>query len=40
MDKFAKEIQGDSTILWCMMFADDILLIGENLAEVNNMLDE
>jgi len=38
MDEVSKEIQGD--IPWCMMFADDIVLIGENLEVVNNRLNE
>jgi hypothetical protein len=28
-----REIQGE--IPWCIMFADDIVLVGENLEEVN-----
>jgi len=40
MDEATKEIQGEVT--WCMMFADDmcVVLIGENLEEVNNSLEE
>jgi hypothetical protein len=30
-----KEIQDN--ILWCMKFADDIVLIGDNLEEVNRL---
>jgi hypothetical protein len=38
MDEVTKDIQGE--ILWCMMFADDIVLIIENLEEVNIRMDE
>jgi len=38
MDEVTKEIQ--SEIPWCIMFADDIVLVGKNLKEVNNRLDE
>jgi len=33
MDEILKEIQGE--IPWCMLFADDIVLVGENLKAVN-----
>jgi len=33
MDKSTKEIQGK--VPWCIMFADDIVLVGENLKKVN-----
>jgi hypothetical protein len=34
IDKVRKDIQ--SEVLWCMMFADDIVLVSENLEVVNN----
>jgi len=38
MEEVAKEIQDE--VLWFMVFADNIVLIGENLEEVNSRLDE
>ncbi|KAL4149333.1 hypothetical protein QTP88_003299 [Uroleucon formosanum] len=38
MDELTKEIQGE--VPWCMMFADDIGLIEENVEDVNNRLNE
>jgi len=39
MDEVTKAIQGDH-VPKCMMLADNIVLTGENLEEVNNRLDE
>jgi hypothetical protein len=36
MTKVTKEIQGE--IPWCIIFTEDIVLVGENLEEVNNKL--
>jgi len=38
MDEVTKEIQ--SKVPWSMMFADDIILKGENLDKVNKRLDK
>jgi len=38
MDEVTKKIQGN--VLRCMMFADDTVLVGENLEKINNRLDE
>jgi hypothetical protein len=38
VNEVTKEIQCE--ILWCMMFVDDIVLVGENLEEVSNKLNE
>jgi hypothetical protein len=38
IDEITKEIQGE--IPWCMIFADDIVLVGENHEVFNNKLDE
>lgn len=41
MDEVAKEILGEVTnVPWCMMSADDEVLVGENRVEVNQRLDE
>jgi hypothetical protein len=37
MDEVTKEIQGE--VPWCMLFADDIVLVGENREEVRQRLD-
>ena len=37
MDKVTRDIQGD--IPWCMLFADDVVLVDESRAEVNRKLD-
>ena len=37
MDEVTRNIQGD--IPWCMLFADDIVLVDENQAEVNRKLE-
>jgi hypothetical protein len=37
MDEITRDKQDE--VPWCMMFADDIVLVRENLEEVNNMLD-
>jgi len=34
IDEVTKEIERE--VLWCMMFANNIFLVGENLDEVNN----
>jgi len=36
--KIWEKIQGE--VSWCMMFADDLVLVGENLEEVNIRLDK
>lgn len=38
MDEVTKEIQGE--VSCCMMFADGLILVGENLEKVNNRLDK
>jgi len=38
MDEVIKEIKDE--IPWCMLFADDIVLVRENLEDVNNWLNE
>nr|QIA97904.1 hypothetical protein AP_R.00g000040-v1.0.a3 [Amaranthus palmeri] len=38
MDEISKSIW--ETVLWCMLFADDIVLVAESKEEVNNKLDE
>jgi hypothetical protein len=38
MDEITNVIQGK--VPWYMIFADDIVLVGKNLVEVNNKLDE
>jgi len=38
INEVTKEIQGN--VPWCMMFADDIVSVGENLKEAYNRLDE
>jgi hypothetical protein len=38
MDEVTNEIQGE--IPSCLMFADSIVFLGENLEEVNNKLNE
>jgi hypothetical protein len=35
MDEVTKDIQGK--IPWCMFFADDIVLVGKNLEEINRL---
>ena len=37
MDEVTRDIQGD--IPWCMLFADDIVLVDESLAGVNRKLE-
>jgi len=37
-DEITKELQRE--VSWCMMFADDIDSVGENLEEVNKWLDK
>jgi Reverse transcriptase (RNA-dependent DNA polymerase) len=37
MDEITKDIQGD--ILWCMPFADDVVLIDESRIGVNQKLE-
>jgi hypothetical protein len=37
MDVITKDIQGD--ILWCILFADDVVLIDENRIGVNQKLE-
>lgn len=37
MDKVTKEIQGEE-VSWCMLFTNDIDLVGENREEVNQRL--
>jgi hypothetical protein len=37
MDEITKHIQGD--ILWCMLFADDVVLIDENKIGVDQKLE-
>lgn len=36
MDKIIKNIQ--RKVLWCLLFADDIVWVGENMDEVNSKL--
>jgi hypothetical protein len=38
MNEIMRDIQGD--VPWCMMFADDIVLVEKNLEEFNNSLDK
>jgi len=38
INEVTKKIQGE--VLWCMMFADDIVLVDKNLEKVYNRLDE
>ena len=38
MEEISKAIW--ETILWCMLFADDIVLVAETKEEVNNKLEE
>ena len=37
MDEVTRNIQGD--IPWCMLFADDVVLVDESQAEVNRKLE-
>ena len=37
MDEVTREIQGE--ISWCMLFADDVVLIDESRAGVNRKLE-
>ena len=37
MDEVTRDIQGD--IPWCMLFADDVVLVDKSRAGVNMMLD-
>jgi Reverse transcriptase (RNA-dependent DNA polymerase) len=37
MDEITNDIQGD--IPWCMLFADDVVLIDESRIEVNQKLE-
>jgi hypothetical protein len=37
MDKVAKDIQGD--IPWCMLFADNVVLVDETRTDVNRKLE-
>ena len=37
MDEVTRNIQGD--ILWCMLFADDVVLMDESQARVNRKLE-
>ena len=37
MDEVIRDIQGD--ILWCMLFADDVVLVDESRAGVNRKLE-
>ena len=37
MDKVTRDIQGD--IHWCMLFADDVVLVDESRAGVNRKLE-
>ena len=37
MDEVTRDIQGD--ILWCMLFADDVVLVDENRKGVNRKLE-
>ena len=37
MDEVIRSIQGD--ISWCMLFADDVVLVHESQAEVNRKLE-
>jgi hypothetical protein len=36
MDEFTRDIQGD--IPWCMLFADDVVLVDDSQAGVNRKL--
>jgi len=38
IDEITKSIQGE--VPWCMLFADDVVLVGESLEEVNYRLKE
>jgi hypothetical protein len=37
MDKVTRDIQGD--IPWCMLFADDVVLIDESRARLNRKIE-
>jgi hypothetical protein len=37
MDEVTRDIQGD--IPWCMLFADDVVLVDESQARVNRKLE-
>jgi hypothetical protein len=37
MDEMTKDIQGD--IPWCMLFADDVVLVDETMVDVNRTLE-
>jgi hypothetical protein len=37
MDKVTRDIQGD--IPWCMLFADDVILVDESRTEVDQKLE-
>lgn len=38
MDEITKSVQGE--VPWCMLFADDVVLVGESLEDVNYRLEE